>query len=68
MKATVDSRHWPATVSVQMSLPEFVETVQWLERTSPHDPATAHWRRELNRVRRKRNGEHYAGFPTEDAA
>lgn len=54
MRADLDTRHgWPLTVAARMSLPEFVETVEWMERVAPNDPTTVHWRIELEKTQRK---------------
>jgi hypothetical protein len=37
-------------VTVEMTLTEFRETVEWLEMIDPHDGATRDWRAELDRI------------------
>lgn len=37
-------------VTIRMALPEFRDTVEWLEILDPYDRATAEWRQELDRI------------------
>jgi hypothetical protein len=50
MRASIDYRVRPRTVTLTMRLDEFRDHVRWLEVIDPGDGCTKDWRAELDRI------------------